>query len=81
MRSALAMTNVLYIPHVEAARLAAMQREQDRLGWRRQVEEFITASGSRFLLEHVTESDWDRHYAANEDAYAAVCAELEKVND
>lgn len=81
MRSALAINNVVFIPAAEVARLAEMQREQDRLGWRRQVEDFMTASGVRCLLEHVTESEWDRHYAANEDAYAAVCAELEKVAD
>jgi hypothetical protein len=74
------MNKVIYLSSSEAARLAAMQADQDRLGWLKQVEDFMTASGARALLEHVTPSEWLQHYAANEDAYSAVVAELERVD-
>lgn len=75
-----AAMNVVLLPSAEVARLARMQAEQDRLGWRKQVEDFLTATGSRAMLEHVSEARWAEHYAANEDAYSAVVAELEKVD-
>lgn len=77
--NAAAMEIVRFLTADAAARLAEQQAEQDVLGWRKQVAEFMTASGSRCLLEHVTDEQWMRHYAANEDAYTAVVAELEKV--
>ncbi len=62
-------------------RMARAQEEQDRLGWRRQVEDFMTANGVRPVLEHLPESVWSAHYAANDDAYGAVLHELEHVAD
>lgn len=79
MRYALAMSTLHPIPAAEVARVAELQRELDRLGWRKQVEDFMTASGTRCLLDHVTDEQWDAHYAANDDAYASVVLELEKV--
>ena len=79
MRSAAAM-NIVLLPAATAARLARMQAEQDALGWRKQAEDFMTALGVRAVLEHVTEAQWSQHYAANEDAYSAVVAELLKVD-
>jgi hypothetical protein len=61
-------------------RIAEYQRYLDRMGWRRQVEDFMTSSGARCLLGTVSDADWERHYAANEDAYSAVVSELQRVD-
>lgn len=83
MRSAVAMRTptppILWaVPAPD--RIFETMRQQDIVGWMRQVEEFKTASGSRCLLEHVSDADWLAHFAANEDAYSAVMAEMEKVD-
>lgn len=62
------------------SRVAETMREQDLCGWLKQVHDFMTASGARCLLEHVPTSRWVAHFAANEDAYSAVVAELEQID-
>lgn len=47
--------------------------------WRREVEGFKVAEGARQILGHVPEASWWAHYAANEDAFSAVVAELAQV--
>ena len=57
-------------------RVAAIQEQEDWMGWREQVAAFATASGASCLLTHVTESDWRAHFAADADPYDAVLQEL-----
>jgi len=47
--------------------------------WRTKVEVFKGTQGVAPLLAHVTEDEWRRHYAANEDAFSAVDSELARV--
>lgn len=44
--------------------------------WRTKLQVFKAVQGVAPLLVHVTEADWRRHYAANEDAFSAVQSEL-----
>lgn len=79
MRTNLAC-NVVWTGPAVAARIARAQAEQDRLGWLRQVHEFLSASGARCLLEHVTDEEWMRHYDAGTGPYCAVISEMERVS-
>lgn len=48
--------------------------------WRTKLEVFKAVQGVAALLAHVTEDDWRRHYAANEDAFSAVDLELARID-
>lgn len=48
--------------------------------WRTKLEKFKSVQGVAPLLVHVTEADWRRHYAANEDAFSAVQSELARID-
>lgn len=48
--------------------------------WREQVETFKAVEGVRCVLEHVPDMQWLEHFAANEDAFSAVVAELAHVD-
>lgn len=48
--------------------------------WRTKLETFKAVQGVAPLLVHVTEADWRRHYAANEDAFSAVQTELARID-
>lgn len=50
------------------------------VAWRYVVEGLITGAGVRPALVHLDEGRWLRHYAANEDAFNAVVAELVRVD-
>jgi hypothetical protein len=50
-----------------------------RWHWRKKLETFKAVQGVRAVLDHVSEERWAQHYAANEDAFDAVVAELEKI--
>lgn len=61
----------LFVAHMHAERYIA---------WRAQVEQWKASAGVRPVLSHVSEETWERHFAANEDAFSAVAAELEGVD-
>lgn len=48
--------------------------------WREQVERFMVSQGMRAELEHVSDDQWEQHFAANADAYTAVVDELNQVD-
>lgn len=54
--------------------------DQRYRAWRLLVENVITAQGVRPALVHLSEAAWFAHFAANEDAFNAVVAELEGVD-
>lgn len=70
-RQLIPLRTALFVADMDAKR---------RLWWLRTVAEFSANQGVRPLLSHVPPADWIRHYAANEDAYSAVTAELARVD-
>ncbi len=48
--------------------------------WRTKLQVYKAVQGVAALLVHVTEADWRRHYAANEDAFSAVDSELARID-
>lgn len=48
--------------------------------WRTKLEVYKAVQGVAKLLIHVSEADWRRHYAANEDAFSAVESELARID-
>jgi hypothetical protein len=65
------LTTPLFVRHMRNERYQA---------WRQLVEGLITATGVRPALVHLEEGIWVRHFAANEDAFNAVVAELNGVD-
>ena len=49
--------------------------------WRTKLEVFKALQCMGALLGHVTEEQWRARYAANEDAFSAVVAEMVRVDD
>lgn len=69
--------NALNRPNMQIAqRVASAMRDEDAHGWRAEVEGFITATGARPELCHVTEAQWERRFLAGEGPQEAVLAEL-----
>jgi hypothetical protein len=48
--------------------------------WRTKLEVFKAVQGVAPLLVHVSEDQWHRYYAANEDAFSAVDSELARID-
>lgn len=66
-------------PLTVVERVATAMRDEDLRGWREDVEAFITATGSRCALVHVTDARWEWLFLEGFDPEDAVLAELGKV--
>lgn len=53
----------------------------DARAWRGRLETYSATMGFRPLLSHVPNERWCARYAANEDAFEAVAAELSAIAD
>lgn len=78
--SAAAMQVVTLPSAIEARARANVQRERYR-AWRRQVENFRTATGARFTLVDVPEEVWRAGFSAEADPCSVVVDQLTAYGD
>lgn len=79
MNQAANMTTLEHQPTVDALPLFHSNAARFR-HWRTKLEVYKAVQGVAKLLIHVSEADWRRHYAANEDAFSAVESELARID-
>lgn len=78
INSACQVRNVCVFQDAVDARVADLMAAEDWCGWRRQLSQFLVASGLRCLLEHVSEDEWRADYLANLGPYEAALARSER---
>lgn len=68
-------------PHLQIVqRVASAMRDEDLNGWRAELEDFLTATGARPALCHVSDARWEFHFLAGKDPADAVLDELARVD-
>lgn len=68
------------VTQLETPLFVRRMRDDRYVAWRALVEGIVTGTGVRPVLIHLDEGKWLRHFAANEDAFNAVVAELDSVD-